>query len=372
MKEIQFKLKELCLEISDICPLNCMHCSGNCGLNSSHILSLDQIKKIILDFKSLGGEILEISGGEPLLHPSLVKIVEMAKANTLQTILYSSGNALNSDSLKPIDIKFAYDLQKAGLNKVIFNLQGAFSNTHDTITRVKGSYKNVIASIRNMKTAGFWIGIHFVPTRFNYEDISALHELCKLLLIDELGILRFVPQGRGSDNEASLQLSAVEFERFNNILENERNKWSFPAIRLGRPIDFRFKLDPSCSKGKCDAGLSRCLVSSDGRVVPCPAFKQNTAKWTIMGNVNEKTLIDIWTDAVKWHPIRSFDHTKMGEPCKNCAYLDKCRGGCKAQRLLKNGNLYYGPDPCCEYSMLTWVLRPSTQATPARLLQTLS
>ncbi len=369
MEDKQFKLGELCLEITDICPLNCLHCSGNCSPNSSNVIRLDRIKQILLEFKSLGGKILEISGGEPLSHPSLIEIVESARANQLETILYTSGNVSKSNLLTPIDSKFANDLKKAGLNKVVFSLQGAFSNTHETLTQVKGSHGNVLKSIQKMKTAGFWVGVHFVPTKVNYREISLLHELCERLLIDQLGVLRFVSQGRGFENEESLQLSANDFQIFRNLLQKESTKRSYTAFRIGRPIDFRFKLNPSCTKEKCDAGLSRCLIAADGRVVPCPAFKQSKAKWTTMGNVKEKTLIDIWTDAAKWHLIRSFDYTQICEPCKSCASLNKCRGGCKAQRLLKYGSLYCGPDPCCECSKLMLVLHPSAQANPARLLQ---
>jgi pyrroloquinoline quinone biosynthesis protein E len=331
------------------------------------MLSLDKLSSIITEFESLGGEILEISGGEPLLHPQLIEVIKFASRKGLETILYTSGNLLNSGSLMPIERKLANELYKAGLSKVIFSLQGASSNIHEILTQTVGSYKNVLESIRNMKNAGFWVGIHFVPTKLNYLDFGKIHDLCESLRVNELAILRFVSQGRGYTNERLLQLTLPEFQTFNNIIKTKNTKDGFSTMRLGRPIDFSFKEETSCTKGKCDAGITRCLVTPDGKVVPCPAFKQIKLQEIVMGNINEKTLANIWNDP-KWSTFRNFNYTKISEPCKSCSYLDRCQGGCKAQRLLKYTNLYSGPDPYCECTMLKWVLNRPCQEAPRKLL----
>ena len=138
-------------------------------------------------------------------------------------------------------------------------------------------------------------------------------------------------------------------------------------MRLGRPIDFRFKEEIACTKGICDAGITRCLVAPDGKVVPCPAFKQINIDEVVMGNINEQTLANIWNDP-KWSEFRNFNYTKLSEPCKSCSYLDRCQGGCKAQRLLKYADLYSGPDPYCECIMLKWELNRPCQKAPRKLL----
>lgn len=372
MKDNEFCLKELCLEVTSTCPLNCLHCSGNCGTNMSTMLSFDQIKEIVLDFSSLGGTFLEISGGEPFSHPSLIQIVEFATANKLQTILYTSGNIWHADSLTPLSVNFAKDLRKAGLSKVVFSLQGAFSGTHDALTGVQGSYNNVLLSIENMKSVGLLVGVHFVPTKINYKEFANLHQLCKTLGIEGLGVLRFVAQGRGNINKKDLELSTTELFEFNSILRLEIDTNNNTIIRVGRPFDFRFRSDPKLKKKECDAGVSRCLIAPDGRVLPCPAFKQSKAKWTIMGNIKDETLAEIWLNSQKWREIRDFDYRCIEQPCGSCENLRMCKGGCKAQRLLKYDSIYGAPDPfCCECStpVPMRVLPPSNVVSPKRLLQ---
>jgi len=307
------------------------------------MLSLHRIKRIINEFSSMGGEILEISGGEPLMCPYLPQIVEYAERNDLETVLYTSGTSLDGDIAKK--------LQRSGLRRVIFNLQGAISGTHEAVTQVKGSFGKVLNAIETMKMLDFWVAVHFVPMKPNYKELGDLLRLCHLLGVDEVGVLRFVPQGRGQTNRALLELSREEFKEFiKNLIEltsNHRN----PNIRVGRPIDFRHLFDPTIVKSVCDAGISRCLIAPDGKVVPCPAFKQ-TERY-VAGNVKNSSLVDIWNKSFIWQEFRQFEFMQISEPCKSCECLHQCRGGCTAQRILKHKEyeeykgMYAAPDPCC-------------------------
>jgi len=307
------------------------------------MLSLHQIKSIISEFSGMGGEVLEISGGEPLMCPYLAQIVEYAEVNNLETVLYTSGTSLGGDIAKK--------LQRSGLKKVIFNLQGATSDTHETVTQVKGSFGKVVDAIKTMKMLRFWVGAHFVPMKPNYKELVDLLRLCHLLRVDEVGILRFVPQGRGQTNRAFLELSREEFKDFTKRLIELTSNHKNPNIRVGRPIDFRYLLDPSVVKSECNAGISRCLITPDGRVVPCPAFKQ-TERY-VAGNVKFCSLVDIWNKSPIWKEFRHFEPSRINEPCKSCEYLHECRGGCIAQRILKYKEcdeykaIYAAPDPGC-------------------------
>lgn len=331
------KLKEVCLEITDTCPLNCLHCSGECGLSSRNILSLNTIKKFIDELSNVGCEILEISGGEPLVHPHLTQIVQYAERSNLETILYTSGTMLSRD--------VAQKLKQSGLRKIVFNLQGALADTHDAVTQVKGSFNSGIDAIKTMKSLEFWVGAHFVPVRPNYKDLSGFVQLCHDLEVDEIGVLRFVPQGRGETNKGLLELSREEFLELTMNLVELTSKHKNPHIRVGRPIDFRHLFDPSIVKSECDAGISRCLITPSGKVLPCPAFKQN--KQYVAGDVKNCSLRDIWEASPIWGKLRHFDYKQIGDPCKTCEHLHQCRGGCIAQRILKYKDMYDAPDPVC-------------------------
>jgi pyrroloquinoline quinone biosynthesis protein E len=319
------------------------------------MLSLNQIRKVINELSSVDAEILEISGGEPLMHPDLPQIVRYAERGDLETILYTSGTILSGD--------VAEKLRQAGLRKVIFNLQGGLPNTHDAVTQAKGSFSHVIDSIKTMKSLNFWVGTHFVPMKLNYREFESFLGLCHVLEVDEIGVLRFVPQGRGQTNRNLLRLSEEEFRGFNLNLTEIASRHSNPNIRVGRPVDFRHLFDSSIVKSRCDAGISRCLITPNGKVLPCPAFKQ--IERYLAGDIKNSSLIDIWDASPIWRNLRDFDYTQINEPCKSCDYLQQCKGGCIAQRILEYKDIYAAPDPSC-FRCATVVAATSSLGTKVR------
>lgn len=78
------------IEITKRCELNCSMCFAKCGGGD---LTLDQIERM-LDFylEAEGGraEILQISGGEPTLHPDILRIIEMARAKGISFVMLNT------------------------------------------------------------------------------------------------------------------------------------------------------------------------------------------------------------------------------------------------------------------------------------------
>lgn len=335
MKSREYRLNEVCLEITGACPMNCLHCSGDCDLGSHSILSLEQINGVIDELCEIGGKILEISGGEPLMVPYISQIVRYAVQSNVEPILYTSGSVFDDAVVR--------ELRESGLEKVVFSLQGSKSQTHEAITQTEGSFARTTAAIGKMKKLGFWVGVHFVPMKPNYSEFRTLLELCESLNVDEVGVLRFVPQGRGLLNRSKLELPREKFREFVGDLAAQGS--ANPTIRVGCPIDFRHLLGASLVGSTCSAGISKCHINSDGTVVPCPAFKQS--KQYVAGNIKNKSLTEIWDDSPILQGFRDFDHKQINEPCRSCEYLDKCRGKCIAQRTLECNNMYAAPDPKC-------------------------
>lgn len=329
-------LKELCLEIISSCPMNCIHCSNE--NDHPEILEFYEIKSIIDDFCDLGGKILEISGGEPLQHTDIIKIIRYAKIKGLEVRLYTSGLVSRNGEFGSITDKLSIDLKESCLDKIIFNIEGSKSTTHELITGQKGSYNKAIESILTIISSGLWAGIHFVPTKPNFREIGQAIEISTNLGVSEFAILRFVPQGRGLMNREKLELSHQEYEELFYAL----NKIKLQSrIRIGHPFSCFISESES---SECVAGKSLCLIRSNGDVVPCPAFKQNVDY--MAGNIKDNSLIDIWFNSEILQKFRTFNYENIAG-CRNCLLLPKCQGGCTAQRILTWGDFSRGNDPLC-------------------------
>lgn len=331
-------LKELCLEVTNTCPMRCVHCSADAGLPLNDELNLIEIKKVIRKFKRLGGEILEISGGEPLCHSSILEIIRYAKEQGVEVRLYTSGFPLNDGIINK--------LLALKLDKVIFNLQGPNSKIHENITQTYGSFDRVMEGIKKLRSANQWVGVHFVPMKPNFSSLEKTVQLCSNLGVSEFAVLRFVPQGRGLENLQRLELSNMEFETLINEIVRIRNRFRDKIeIRVGSPLNFCHFTDNSIPYQECKAGKSLCLIKPNGDVAPCSAFKQN--KEGVVGNIKTKSLVEIWRNSQLFNQLRYFDYEKLKGECSGCSVLSKCQGGCLAQRVLANDSIYQEPDPAC-------------------------
>jgi len=72
----QFDLKGFYLEITSKCNLRCLHCYNESGILKNEI-SFELFKRLIDEFDEKPD--ITFSGGEPLLHPDIWKMLEYAQ-----------------------------------------------------------------------------------------------------------------------------------------------------------------------------------------------------------------------------------------------------------------------------------------------------
>jgi len=326
--------------------MNCIHCSTAANLpgKAYHELSFEEIKSIIIDFKGLGGSILEISGGEPTLHPELLNIVNFSKNLDLEVRLYTCGVSYQN-VCAPLNKDLLKKLHGLGLDKIIFNLQGPESNIHDRITGKPGSFVALRESISIAKMMGFWVGTHFVPMKLNVQSFPNVIKLAMNLNIDEVAILRFVPQGRGKINEATLRLTKFELWDFlRNVAVIRQELENKIHLRTGCPLDFLSFIDKTVTICSCKAGKSTCSITPQGDAIPCPGYKH--VPEFVAGNIKNQPLSLIWRGSEVFNRLRKFDfHDISG--CSECARIEICKGRCAAQRVRYYRNILMGPDPDC-------------------------
>jgi len=335
-------LEELCIEITGQCMMNCVHCSSSSTINNPSIISLPKFRELLQEAKQLGTRILELSGGEPLLHPDINSFVQEA-AKDFKVRLYTSGFLGKSND--GISKEHLLQFKALGLDRIIFNLEGASAEIHEGVSRAKGSYTSVLNSIKKAKDAGLWVGVHFVPMKINFRDFRAVAELCRQLNVVEVAVLRFVGQGRGKTNKNRLELNQAEFNQFiNEVVAIRRDLRSKIEIRTGCPMNFCSMVDKTITPVQCKAGISTLLISYDGSAVPCPAFKH--ADQFSVANINAKSLQVIWHDSPELKMLRDLVVSKVSG-CNICSESINCQGRCVAQRYYEYGSIYLGPDPLC-------------------------
>ena len=144
-------IHDLRVSITDRCNYKCVYCrTGEFGAQYPE-LGIDDYLKLIKLFVNLGIEKVRLTGGEPLLRTGLLELIqELSSLRTtsgeqLDIALTTNGHLLE---------KLAMPLKEAGLNRVTVSMDAVDAPTFERITRVPGSFKQVLAGIRAAKAAG--------------------------------------------------------------------------------------------------------------------------------------------------------------------------------------------------------------------------
>jgi radical SAM protein with 4Fe4S-binding SPASM domain len=296
-------------------------------------LSFEVVRQVLDDFSSLGGKVVELSGGEPLSYEKLGETIDYASEKKLEVHLFTSALIPG----KPIDLD---RLEK--VHRFYINLQAPNSTLHDYLTQSPGSFNRIVHFISECKKRKKWVGTHYIPLSHNVDLIDEYIELAERLELDNISLLRFVCQGRG---KRILPLNDDEISHLFFVIEERRNAKSSVEFKIGCPLDFGFVYRRRHASIPCAAARTRCVIRPNGNMIPCPAFKDSLE--FVGGNVNNDSFKTIWLQSRAFRIIREFDCNKLQGLCKDCSFLHVCRGRCHAQRYFSSGDLYIGPDPYC-------------------------
>jgi radical SAM protein with 4Fe4S-binding SPASM domain len=335
---MDYKLKEMKIELTYNCSLSCIHCSSNSHPGNTLSISMEKCIEIINDALSIGIREITFSGGEPLLWEGIISIVKLSKNLGLTCNIYTSGNCENLDIIMK-------QLKHAKLDKLIFSLYSDNENDHNRITRKNNSFKNTLKAINLAKSYSICTEIHFVALASNYYNLIGIADIAQKNGVDRISVLRFVPQGRGLLIRNFDTLTKAQNLELRKIITDLKNKGI--DIRTGSPFNvLLINKEPSCM-----AAQDRLIVTPDLNIYPCDAFKQISSKNISpddeYSNLKKYSIIECWKKSKYFMYVRNAIHTPPSEPCQSCKNYNMCLSGCLAQKYLYHSSLSKNPDPAC-------------------------
>lgn len=339
-----YHLRELKIEITRRCPLECLHCSSDGMPHAVEMLSVGRVCDLVREFARMGGQRLCISGGEPLCYEGLPAIIDVCHRTGMETVLYTTGISSVNGSLQSISDWMLTLLAGKGVS-VIFSLHGARARTHDLLTQVEGSFETTMAALVRAVNAGLRSEVHVVPMAINLQELPAISELTASMNVKRVSWLRFVPQGRGAVNREVLQLSKDQFGQLARTRTKLKQMHESMRIRTGAPFNV---LCPPFAES-CDAGLSVLTIGPDGRTAPCDAFKRFRTE-DGFGNILCQSLSEVWEKSYILNEVRTIHENRAASSCASCPLYARCNSGCLAQKAIALGRLTDGRDPECVLS----------------------
>ena len=324
--------------ITNLCNFRCKHCyqedfSDKNDLDSS---ALRRVANHLLQGVEAWGKAacIHLTGGEPLLKPELVPLLEFLDQKPVveELGIITSGLPVNQQVLNRLG-------RVSKLMKVKISLDGPDEETHGA-TRRKGTFEKVLQRISLIKEAGrFETILMFTLTKRNAHSLSSLLDLCQELGIDGLILERFIPLGQGRQmREDALDKKAwkefvEELLRFFFIQMEEADFSAYQAFQI------RFSQGEMELMGApCVLGTDGLCIMPEGEVFPCRRFPIS------IGNLLDTPLDQLWESSELLRRLRRKENLKG--KCKNCD-CKECRG-CRSLALSLTGD-YLEEDPLCWY-----------------------
>ena len=335
------------------CNLKCVHCYAQATATApAGELSLNQGLALLDDLKAFGVPVVLFSGGEPLMHPNLLTLVEHAVTLGMRAVISTNGTLIDRD--------MAGRLKHFGLSYVGISLDG-MEATHDRFRGQTGAFAAAMAGVRNCQEAGIKVGLRFTINKHNYQEIPAIFHLIESHDIPRVCFYHLVYAGRGSRLvEAALSHAETRavvdliIDRTADLFARGKPKevltvdnhadGPYIYLRLQRENSPRaeevLKLLRMNEGNNSGRGIG--CVSWDGQVHADQFWRHYT-----FGNVQDRPFSQIWTDLSNPLMAQLKDKKRhVTGRCATCRWLDICGGNFRVRAEALTGDLW-APDPDC-------------------------
>ena len=357
------------------CNLACEHCYLDAGGKPSGLpivtdaafadkseLDTEGCLRVVDQIAALAPEALTIlTGGEPLLRPDILEIVEYASSRDLWVVVGTNG-VLVSENL-------AMTLHQAGVRGMALSLDSLDPTTHDRFRRVEGAFDNTVSGAKVLAARQMSFIIQTTVGAHNHDELEAIAEFAHRELAAKVWNLYFlVPSGRGAF------VSDMTDEQYDGVLNT--------VLRLQKKYRDRMMVNAKCAPhflrtvladdpaspfiksfsggaAGCPAGTQYLGIRPNGDVTPCPYVP------LFGGNLKTDSLTDVWNGAEVFRAIRLRD--QLDGRCGDCELSSHC-GGCRARAYGMVGDLM-AEDPLCSHQTGSLVEQARTAFSDGSTLQ---
>ncbi len=253
------------------CNANCDFCSNGLFTNKSGNVTKEKYLEIIDECAELNVPVVCLIGGEPLLYPYLLELIERIDSRGMMSMLATNGFILTESKVA--------DLKKAGLTNVTISLHSLDPAKHDDSLKLPGAYEKAMAARKYCKKYGVSFSLATVVSHQEFSDgtFDRLVEFAEDNRIP-LSVNPLIPTGNACGKIEDL-LRYEDVKKLNRISKKSR----YISTHLTNNY-FGFG---------CPAGSSYLGINATGEIFPCFFVPVS------LGNIRDVSLKDAWDKARK-------------------------------------------------------------------------
>ena len=327
-------LKTVYLYLTNACNLKCQHCwiiPGEEAKIKNDYLEIELFEKVLTQAKQAGAFRIKLTGGEPLLHPKIYKILERIREEEFRLAVETNGTLVNE--------KMTEELVKCN-PFVAISLDAADANLHDKIRGVQGAFKKTVNGIKNLVSNGIKPQIIFTLMKENSNQVEKIAKLAERLGASSLKINVLQRVARAEKlYEGGQALTVEEYMELGKKIYGEITKSAKIKIFYDVPMAFQpvTKIYQGESCGLC--GICSIIgVLANGSYALCGIGEHIPE--LVFGNVKNDKLADIWKNNKTIQKIQNDLVDNLQGICSSCLFKSACLGKCLAQNYYDSKNLF--------------------------------
>lgn len=312
------QLLYLFLEITRHCNLSCRHCGSDCNAQPKSIeLTTDSWLKII---DSIADQFhpaptLIITGGEPVLHPKFLTILDKINSRKIRWGMVTNGYQIGS--------KLFQKLIDYNIYSITVSLDG-MKDSHNWLRQRNNAFDRTVETLSMIAASN--IPQKDVVTCVNPQNINDLDAVANLLIsigIPAWRLFRIFPAGRAKDNN-DLLLTIQQTAFMINWIKENKKRLENKKLNLNMSCEgwIPFEIDRTIRDQPffCRAGINIASILCDGNITGCsnndPSFYE--------GNILSDSLSYVWNKRFKQFRTRSWLQDTY---CEKCDHVKDCQGG---------------------------------------------
>ncbi len=318
---------------TNACNMYCDHCYRDAGCKADEELDTAEAKTLLEQIASAGFKIMIFSGGEPLMRPDIVELVQYAANLGLRPVFGTNGTLITE--------KMAHALKDAGAMGMGISLDSLDAQKHNEFRKFTGAWEGAVRGMRNCRAAGLPFQIHTTIMDWNVHEIERITDFAVAEGAVAHHFFFLVPTGRAASIEAeSLRAQAYE-DTLTRILKKQQEvsielkpTCAPQFMRIARQMGMKLRFGRGCL-----AGTAYCIINPKGQVQPCAYLN------IPLGDVRETPFDEIWRNHEVLQKLRTLDYQGG---CGSCDYKQLC-GGCRARAAYYHEDDYMAEEPWCLY-----------------------
>lgn len=316
------------VEVTTRCNLDCAMCMRQVWRDAPGEMSWETFQAVIEGLRAFPNlRRLTFGGfGEPLVHPRLPDMLELAATLNIGLTVTTNGLLL--------DETMARLLLKAGVDWVVISLDTVHVQAYDR-ARIKGGLEQVLENARRLVQLAEerpWpplnLGLEFVATRSNQDELARLREVARDVGASSVLVSNLLPHTEemtkeilyDSDQPLRLPLSWPVHDRGAIVW----GRMDLPRMKWGARRRCRFIEDRALVIG-WDGGVSPCYALMHSYPYYIYSRLKNVSRY-VLGNVREQPLADIWSseEYVRFRAkVRDFRFVSCVDCGLACTYAEE-------------------------------------------------